>query len=54
MKGESEHEMDAVNMRIAFLLTGCQSQHDQEQVTRQEPAVPVMQQTQSEMKQQGF
>lgn len=39
---------------LLFLLTGCQSQHDQEQVTRQEPVVPVMQQTQSEMKQQGF
>ena len=54
MKGESDDEMDAVNRRIAFLVTGCQSQHGEEQVIKQDRAVPVMQQAQSEMKQQGF
>ncbi|PCK21708.1 hypothetical protein CEY02_07030 [Bacillus pumilus] len=39
---------------LLFLVTGCQRQHEDEQVIKQEPAVPVMQQAQSEMKQQGF
>lgn len=39
---------------LLFLVTGCQSQHGEEQVIKQDPAVPVMQQAQSEMKQQGF
>ena len=39
---------------LLFLVTGCQSQHGKEQVIKQDPAVPVMQQAQSEMKQQGF
>ncbi|MCY7540956.1 hypothetical protein [Bacillus pumilus] len=39
---------------LLFLVTGCQSQHEEKQVMKQDPAVPVMQQAQSEMKQQGF
>ncbi|XNN70553.1 hypothetical protein ACLM2U_04380 [Bacillus pumilus] len=39
---------------LLFLVTGCQSQHEEKQITKQDPAVPVMQQTKSEMKQQGF
>lgn len=39
---------------LLFLVTGCQSQHEEKQITKQDPAVPVMQQVQSEMKQQGF
>ncbi|MED1749554.1 hypothetical protein [Bacillus zhangzhouensis] len=39
---------------LLFLVTGCQSQHEEEQVIKQDPVVPVMQQAQSEMKQQGF
>ncbi|MCC9090051.1 hypothetical protein [Bacillus pumilus] len=39
---------------LLFLVIGCQSQHEEEQVIKQDPAVPVMQQAQSEMKQQGF
>lgn len=39
---------------LLFLITGCQSQHGEKQVMKQDPAVPVMQKTQSEMKQQGF
>ena len=39
---------------LLFLVTGCQSQHEEKQVIKQDPAVHVMQQAQSEMKQQGF
>ncbi|MFP3809668.1 hypothetical protein [Bacillus sp. SIMBA_005] len=39
---------------LLFLATGCQSQHEEKQITKQDPAVPVMQQAESEMKQQGF
>ncbi|OLP66571.1 hypothetical protein BACPU_08730 [Bacillus pumilus] len=39
---------------LLFLGTGCQSQRESEQVVHQEPDVPVMQQAQSEMKQQGI
>ncbi|AVM23686.1 hypothetical protein FZC68_03660 [Bacillus pumilus] len=39
---------------LLFLITGCQSQHGEKQVMKQDPAVPVMQKAQSEMKQQGF
>ncbi|MBD3859472.1 hypothetical protein IEE86_06950 [Bacillus sp. 28A-2] len=39
---------------LLFLITGCQSQYEEEQVNNQEPAVQVIKQVQSEMKQQGF
>ena len=39
---------------LLFLVTGYQSQYKEEQVVKQEPDVPVMQQAQSKMKQQGF
>lgn len=39
---------------LLFFVTGCQSQHEEKQVMNQDPAIPVMQQAQSEMKQQGF
>ncbi|PRS30208.1 hypothetical protein [Bacillus pumilus] len=39
---------------LLFLVTGCQSQHEEKQVMKEDPAVHVMQQVQSEMKQQGF
>ncbi len=39
---------------LLFLVTGCQSQHEEKQVMKQDPAVHVMQQAQSEMKQRFF